>query len=176
MKEKVIDGCVVVVVIASFFWAIADPQESSAFTAPDVPTPQDYVDAVDIWSDTKLNELLAAQQQTNATLIDHTARLEQIESSVLHPEPEPEQEEAVVVRLYTADESWSCSPCNMQQQQLRNNNPSFQYETIKGPRDGRPPGRNVYPTWEIVRPDGTTTVVHGVRSVAALEQLVDADK
>ena len=175
MKEKMIDGCVVGVVVLALFWAIAEPPESHAVNDhADMPTPHEAVEAVEMWSNKKLSEVMAVQEQTIQTLREHAARLGQLESS-LHQTPAEEAGEAVV-RLYTADDSWSCGPCRTQQEQLQTTQPSFNYETIRGPEAGRPPGRNVYPTWEIVRSDGSTTVLHGARSVAELERWVDDHK
>lgn len=179
MREKLIDGCVVCVVVVALFWAIAEPQETRAVNDHnELPTPQEAVKAVEMWSSAKLSEVLNAQQQAAETLQNHADRLEQLESAIQQaaaeePEAAAEEPEPVVVRLYTADESWSCGPCKTQQKQLQTVTPSFEFETIEGPQEGRPPGRNVYPTWEIVRADGTTTVVHGAKSVAALEELVN---
>lgn len=182
MKEKLVDGCVVGVVVIALFWAIAEPQETRAVNDHEkIPTPHEAVKAVEMWSNAKLSAVLNAQQQAAETLKDHADRLEQIESvlqqaTTEESESAAEELERTVVRLYTADESWSCGPCKTQQEQLQTATPSFEFETIKGPREGRPPGRNVYPTWEIVRADGTTTVLHGAKSVAQLETWVNDHK
>ena len=175
MKEKLVDGCVVGVVVIALFWAIAEPQETRAVNDHEkIPTPHEAVKAVEMWSNAKLSAVLNAQQQAAETLQDHADRLEQLESAL--QQATAEEPERAVVRLYTADESWSCGPCKTQQKQLQTATPSFEFETIKGPREGRPPGRNVYPTWEIVRADGTTTVLHGAKSVAQLETWVNGHK
>jgi len=131
----------------------------------------------------RLDVILQEITKANEELQHHGVQLDRLEENTKQPEPpivlpdEPEQESSenrTIVRLYTADSSWSCLACEQQKKKLAENPPSFSYEVIYGPSGGKSPtGR--YPAWEVVRPNGATEVKGGQFATSTLEAWVSGE-
>lgn len=134
----------------------------------------------------RLDVILGEINKANQELHHQGVQLDRVEEytrpapETIEPPPEPRQEVAevkTIVRLYTADSSWRCPACEQQKRKLKANPPAFDYEIVECPSQGVAPvveGRRtaVYPTWEVVRPNGSSSARSGQLSTSTLNAWV----
>jgi len=158
-------------------------------TAPSIGSPTSMKKAESDFNE-RLDVILREITKANEELQHHGVQLDRLEENTKQPEPpivlpsdetsedveNPRQkgtaENRPIVRLYTADNTWSCAACDVQKKRLAASPPSFEFEIICGPSQGKSP-TGKYPAWEIVRPNGATEVRGGVQSTSTLESWVN---
>jgi len=163
--------------VAALMVAIFLPAAETKNTEPIKPPTQTEVEAaLQLSADVKT--ILNRTEGLAITLGRIEKRLADMEIAGNTQEPEPvtqEPEQAkTIVRFYTADDSWQCLACEQQKKKLKANPPSFEYETIRGPSEGKSP-TGKYPTWEVIRPDGSKSIREGQYAVESLNQWVNGN-